>query len=86
VKEFWHLNCHVLPNENEVMCCCISEGVYETRAKHIRHVTQVEMLWNFMESNANVKIFLRNFLQLKPWYVEPIIIHNTYCYRYHEKL
>ena len=34
-KEFWNLNSHVLPNENDVMRCCISKGNYETHAKHI---------------------------------------------------
>ena len=35
VKEFWHLNSHVLPNEKDVVRCRISKGNYETHAKHI---------------------------------------------------
>ena len=35
MKEFWHLNSHVLPNEKDVVRHRISKGNYETHAKHI---------------------------------------------------
>ena len=43
VKEFWHLNSRVLPNENDVVQHRVSKGNYETHAKHTTEVTQVEM-------------------------------------------
>ena len=74
MKEFWHLNSHVLPNENDVVLRCISKGNYETHAKHITEVTQVEMFKTFMESNVDVKISLSTFVKLKPWHVRPIVV------------
>ena len=61
----------------------ISKGNYETHAKHITEVTQVEMFKTFMESNVDVKISLSTFLKLKPWYVKPIVVHETCCCRRH---
>ena len=43
VKEFWNLNSRVLPNEKDVVRRHLSNGNYETHAKHITEITQVEM-------------------------------------------
>jgi len=83
VKEFWCLNSRVSPNESDVVWHRISKGNYETHAKHITEVTQVEMFKTFMESNVDVKISLTTFLKLKPWYVKPIVVHETCCCRRH---
>ena len=79
MKEFWHLNSRVLPNEKDVVRCRISKGNYATHAKHITEITQVEMFKTFMESNVDVKISLSTFLKLKPRYFKPIVVHDTCC-------
>ena len=83
MKEFWNLNSCVLPNEKHVVRCRISKGNYETHAKQIIEITQVEMFKTFMESNFDAKISLSTFLKLKPWYVKPIVVHDTCCCRHH---
>ena len=83
MKEFWCLNSRVSPNESDVVWHRISKGNYETHAKHITEVTQVEMFKTFMESNVDVKISLSTFVKLRPWYVRAIVVRNTCCCRYH---
>ena len=61
----------------------ISKGFYETHAKHITQVSQVELFHNFMESNTDVKVSLSTFVKIKPWYVRPITVQDTCCCRYH---
>ena len=65
------------------MRCRISKGNYETHAKHITEITQVEMFKRFMEMNVDAKISLSTFVKLKPWYVRPIVVRDTCCCRYH---
>ena len=83
MKESWNLNSRVLPNEKDVVRRCILKGNYETHAKHIIEITQVEMFKTFMESNVDAKISLSTFVKLKPWYVRPIFVCDTCCCRYH---
>ena len=83
VKEFWNFNSLMSPNENDVVRRRISKGVYETHAKHITQVNQVELFQNFMETNTDVKIALSTFVKIKPWYVRPITVRDTCCCRYH---
>ena len=61
----------------------IPKGNYETHAKQIIEITQVEMFKTFMESNVDANISLSTFAKLKPWYVRPIVVHDTCCCRYH---
>ena len=79
MKEFWHLNSRVLPNEKDIVRRCISKGNYETHSKHITEVTQVEMFKTFMESNVDVKISLNTFVKLKTWYKRQIFVRDTCC-------
>ena len=64
MKELSHLNSRVLPNEKDVVWHGISKGNYETHAKHITKVTQVEMFKTFMESNVDVNISVSTFVKL----------------------
>ena len=73
MKDFWNLNSRVLPNEKDVVQRRILKGKYETHAKKITKINQVEMFKTFMESNVDVKISLSAFVKLKPWYVSPLM-------------
>ena len=79
VKEFWDSNSRVSPNEKGTVRCRVSKGFYESHAKHITQVSQVELFQNFMESNTDVKVSLSTFVNIKP----PITFRDTCCCRYH---
>jgi hypothetical protein len=75
------MNSHVSLNSKDVMQCHISRGEYETHARHVTHVTNVELFQKFHESNLDVKITLNTFVKLKPLYVKLIIVCDTICCR-----
>jgi hypothetical protein len=46
-------------------------------------MTQIELFNKFKEEHKEVKISINTFLQQKPRFVRPIIVHDTCCCRYH---
>jgi hypothetical protein len=46
-------------------------------------MTKIELFNKFKQEHKKVKISINTFVQLKPWFVRPIIFHDTCCCCYH---
>jgi hypothetical protein len=46
-------------------------------------ITQIKLFNKFKEEHKEVKISINTFVQQKQWFVRPITIHDTCCFRYH---
>ena len=45
--------------------------------------TQIELFNKFEEENREIHVSVSDFFQQKPWYVKPITVRDTCCFRYH---
>lgn len=83
LHEYWVTNSHVPLNERDMMWWIISQGQYETHAKHLLEITQIKVFKKFKEYRSEVNISLGIFVHHKLWYVRPITICDTCDCCYH---
>ena len=76
MHEYWVANSRVSPNARDVIRRRISQNQYQINTKHILVMTQIQLFNKFKDENREVNLSINTFLQQKPWYVRPIIIHD----------
>jgi hypothetical protein len=76
-------NSRVSPHTRDVLQRRIARKQYEEHPKHIFPMTQIELFNNFKEEHKEVKFSINKFVQQKPWFVRPIIVHDTCFCHYH---
>jgi hypothetical protein len=79
----WLTKSCVSPHTRDVLQQIIAQKQYEEHPKHILPMTQIELFNKFKEEHKEVKISINTFVQQKPWFVRPIIVHDTCCCHYH---
>ena len=45
-------------------------------------MTQIQLYNKFKDEHIEVNLSINTFVKQKPWYVRPITIHDTCCFRY----
>ena len=61
----------------------LSRNEYETHAKHILEMTQIQLFNKFKDEHSELNLSINTFVQHKPWYVRHIIVCDTSSCCYH---
>jgi hypothetical protein len=82
-RNCWLEEYRISPHTRDVLQRRIVQKQYEEHPKHILPMTQIELFNKFKEEKKEDKISINTFVQQKPWFVRPIIVHDTCFRRYH---
>jgi len=73
----------VIPSWKHVLRQHLSRGVYVEQCKYDLKMIEVALFEEFQEINPSLKIAIRMFDKLKPWFIRYNTIHVNFCCQYH---
>jgi len=83
VHAYWVENSPVSLNVRDVVWQWITQGRYESHAKHLLEMIQVKLFDKFIKSHCDINIPIITFVKLKTWYVMSIIVRDICCCHYY---